>query len=185
MARDGAERFKKKHKNLCTHLSKQDAIRQAVLWSNVSIADGALSEHAIRGWIIVLAPGRLLYRDPGAARLASGTAPPRWFFCGQHAPTWHLEQFYALPANPSLTRKAGSWLDGLDLSAEFRNSVPTLQTVPRFLVTGVRQTLVAALGAIRAAHEGRDDVARVRAWKLFLPIGGKVEADLRRLRFAG
>ena len=32
----------------------------------------------------------------------------------------------------------------------------------------MRQALVAALGAIRAAHEGRDEAARVRAWKLFL-----------------
>ena len=79
----------------------------------------------------------------------------------------------APPANSAgtavaLTRAAGSWLDGLDLSAEFRNPVPTLQTVPRFLITGVRHALVAALGAIRAAHEGRDEAARVRAWKLFL-----------------
>ena len=78
----------------------------------------------------------------------------------------------APPANSAgtsvaLTRAAGSWLDGLDLSAEFRNPVPTLQTVPRFLITGVRQALVAAL-AIRAAHEGRDEAVRVRAWKLFL-----------------
>ena len=42
------------------------------------------------------------------------------------------------------------------------------QTVPWFLITGVRQALVAALDAIRAAHEGRDEAARVRAWKLFL-----------------
>ncbi|CAE7941842.1 GOR, partial [Symbiodinium sp. KB8] len=46
----------------------------------------------------------------------------------------------APPANSAgtsvaLTRAAGSWLDGLDLSAEFRNPVPTLQTVPRFLIT--------------------------------------------------
>ena len=79
----------------------------------------------------------------------------------------------APPANSAgtsvaLTRAAGSWLDGLDLSVEFRNPVPTLQTVPRFLITGVRQALVAALGAIRAAREGRDEAARVRAWKLFL-----------------
>ena len=43
------------------------------------------------------------------------------------------------PANSAgtsvaLTRAAGSWLDGLDLSAEFRNPAPTLQTVPRFLI---------------------------------------------------
>ena len=79
----------------------------------------------------------------------------------------------APPANSAgtsvaLTRAAGSWLDGLDLSAEFRTPVPTLQTVTRFLITGVRHALVAALGAIRAAHEGRDEAARVRAWKLFL-----------------
>ncbi|CAE7853260.1 unnamed protein product, partial [Symbiodinium necroappetens] len=79
----------------------------------------------------------------------------------------------APPANSAgtsvaLTRAAGSWLDGSDLSAEFRNPVPTLQTVPRFLITGVRRALVAALSAIRAAHESRDEAERVRAWKLFL-----------------
>ena len=59
----------------------------------------------------------------------------------------------------ALTREVGSWLDGLDLCAEFRIPVPTLQTVPRFLLIGVRQALVAALDAIRAAHESRDEAA--------------------------
>ena len=67
----------------------------------------------------------------------------------------------ARPAGTSatLTREAGRWLDTLDLLANFRSPVPTLQTVPRFLVAGVRQALVVALEAIRAAHEGLDEVA--------------------------
>ncbi|CAE7533395.1 unnamed protein product [Symbiodinium natans] len=69
---------------------------------------------------------------------------------------------------PDFPRAAWQWLDGLDLLAELRRQVPTLHTVPRFLAAGVRHALVSALQAIRVAHEGRDDVARVRAWKLFL-----------------
>ncbi|CAE7726789.1 RE1 [Symbiodinium sp. CCMP2592] len=44
----------------------------------------------------------------------------------------------------------------------------TSSPVPRFFIAGVRQALVIALEAIRAAQEGRDEAARVRAWKLFL-----------------
>ncbi|CAE7448365.1 unnamed protein product [Symbiodinium natans] len=69
---------------------------------------------------------------------------------------------------PDFPRAAWQWLDGLDLLAELRRQVPTLHTVPRFLAAGVRHALVSALQAIRVAHEGRDDVACVRAWKLFL-----------------
>jgi len=50
----------------------------------------------------------------------------------------------------------------------FAGPVPTLHAVPRFLVAGVRNALVAALDAIRIAQGGRDEVRRVRAWKLFL-----------------
>ena len=50
----------------------------------------------------------------------------------------------------------------------FAGLSPTLHTVPRFLVAGVRKALVATLNAIRVAQGGRDEGRRVRAWKLFL-----------------
>ena len=61
---------------------------------------------------------RLPRRRRGAGRSGAAALQP-----GQPAP----EEDHAASAR----------LDGSDLSAEFRNPVPTLQTVPRFLITGV------------------------------------------------
>ena len=56
-------------------------------------------------------------------------------------------------------------MDGVDLSAELRRPVPTLQDVPPFMRAAVRRALVAAL-----TRESSDPVGlpACRAWKLFL-----------------
>ena len=86
--------------------------------------------------------------------------------CAASAPSHPPHSF----AGTGISGDAARWLDDLDLLAEFRRRVPTLQTVPRFLVTGVRRAFVAALDAIRSAHVGRVEVKRVRAWKLFFML---------------
>ncbi|CAE7037427.1 unnamed protein product, partial [Symbiodinium natans] len=60
-------------------------------------------------------------------------------------------------------------LDAVDLLAELRGPVPTLQDVPVFLRGGLRRALEFALTALRAASAGpAEEAVRARAWKLFL-----------------
>ena len=59
----------------------------------------------------------------------------------------------------------------IDLAAEFRRPVPTLQDVPPFLRAAVRHALMLALRELRTAYEAGTDhsyTATERAWKLFL-----------------
>ena len=66
-----------------------------------------------------------------------------------------------------LPEEAWATLDAVDLSAELRRPVPTLQDVPPFMRAAVRRALGAALTRIR---ESSDPVGlpACRAWKLFL-----------------
>ncbi|CAE7572732.1 unnamed protein product, partial [Symbiodinium pilosum] len=67
--------------------------------------------------------------------------------------------------------RAWEQLDAIDLAAEFRRPVPTLQDVPPFLRAAVRHALMLALRELRTAYEAGTDhsyTATERAWKLFL-----------------
>ena len=67
--------------------------------------------------------------------------------------------------------RAWERLDAIDLAAEFRRPVPTLQDVPPFLRAAVRHALMLALRELRTAYEAGTDhsyTATERAWKLFL-----------------
>ena len=73
----------------------------------------------------------------------------------------------------SRTPHSRAWerLDAIDLAAEFRRPVPTLQDVPPFLRAAVRHALMLALRELRTAYEAGTDhsyTATERAWKLFL-----------------
>ena len=61
-----------------------------------------------------------------------------------------------------------SSLDAVDLAAEFGTPVPTMQSVPVFLRSGVRQAFVLALLALRDAYARGTAPQQTRAWKLFL-----------------
>ena len=65
---------------------------------------------------------------------------------------------------------AAAWssLDAVDLAAEFGTPVPTMQSVPVFLRSGVRQAFVLALLALRDAYARGTAPQQTRAWKLFL-----------------
>ena len=59
-------------------------------------------------------------------------------------------------------------LDAVDLAAEFGTPVPTMQSVPVFLRSGVRQAFVLALLVLREAYTRGTAPQQTRAWKLFL-----------------
>ena len=65
---------------------------------------------------------------------------------------------------------AAAWssLDAVDLAAEVGTPVPTMQSVPVFLRSGVRQAIVLALLALREAYTRGTAPQQTRAWKLFL-----------------
>ena len=74
-----------------------------------------------------------------------------------------------LPPAVRCTLNAGSWedLDRIELQAELRRPLPTLQDVPPFLRAGVRRALVFALQAVRAADVGEgaaEGITPARAW---------------------
>ena len=79
-----------------------------------------------------------------------GMAPP----VGSPAPAW--------------PRAALAWLGTIDLADAFRERLPTIRTVPRFLTAGVRRCLTRCLNDLQIAYRRRDGAAREAAWKLFL-----------------
>ncbi|CAE7928196.1 hypothetical protein AK812_SmicGene43953 [Symbiodinium microadriaticum] len=94
---------------------------------------------------------------------------------------------YSGDTSVAVTRDAGSWLDGLDLPAEFRNPVPTLQTVPRFLITGEMLTAAALAPGSVATLEALTDPARRPAHPLrdWLDVAGphtRLDVTLEPLR---
>ena len=78
------------------------------------------------------------------------------------------------PAAPNpATHDRGTWeqVDAVDLAAELRNPVPTLQDVPHFMRTPMRNAFMSALNQLRWACEagaGPEYEATARAWKQFL-----------------
>ena len=72
------------------------------------------------------------------------------------------------PAIGSPSPAALAWLTTIDLSAEFRERLPTLHSVPRFLTAGVRRSLTRCLADLQVAMRRRDEASRETAWKLFL-----------------
>ena len=71
----------------------------------------------------------------------------------------------------AIGRQAWQDLDNIDVQAELRQPVPTLQDVPPFLRAGVRRALVFALQAVRDADLGEGagiGITPTRAWTLFM-----------------
>ena len=66
------------------------------------------------------------------------------------------------------SRPAWSSFDAVDLTAEFGTPVPTMQSVPVFLRSGLRQAFVLALRALREEYTRGTAPQQTRAWKLFL-----------------
>ncbi|CAE7533754.1 unnamed protein product, partial [Symbiodinium pilosum] len=69
---------------------------------------------------------------------------------------------------PAWPRAALAWLGTIDLAEAFRERLPTIRTVPRFLTAGVRRCLTRCLNDLQIAYRRRDGAAREAAWKLFL-----------------
>ena len=69
---------------------------------------------------------------------------------------------------PAWPRAALAWLGTIDLAEEFRSQLPTIRSVPRFLMAGVRRCLIRCLNDLQIAYRRRDEPAREAAWKLFL-----------------
>ena len=71
----------------------------------------------------------------------------------------------------AIGRQAWQDLDNIDVQAELRQPVPTLQDVPPFLRAGVRRALVFAQQAVRDADLGEGagiGITPTRAWTLFM-----------------
>eukprot|EP00439_Symbiodinium_sp_Y106_P018005 s6995_g2.t1 len=67
-----------------------------------------------------------------------------------------------------ISASAWSSFDAVDLTAEFGTPVSTMQSVPVFLRSGLRQAFVLALRALREAYMRGTAPQQTRAWKLFL-----------------
>ena len=85
------------------------------------------------------------------------------------------DEHHSVPVCPDSAAAAGAdtWraLDDVDLAAEMRRPVPTLQDVPPFVRAAVRDALVQALRRLRRALTepgSAEGVDAARAWKLFL-----------------
>ena len=85
------------------------------------------------------------------------------------------DEHHSAPVCPDSAAAAGAdtWraLDDVDLAAEMRHPVPTLQDVPPFMRAAVREALVQALRRLRRALTepgSAEGVDAARAWKLFL-----------------
>ena len=70
--------------------------------------------------------------------------------------------------SPAWPRSSLAWLGAVNLSAECRERLPTLRSVPRFLTAGVRRCLTRCLADLQVAMRRRDAPSREAAWKLFL-----------------
>ena len=70
--------------------------------------------------------------------------------------------------SPAWPRSSLAWLAAVNLSAEFRERLPTLRSVPRFLTAGVRRCLSRCLADLQVAMRRRDAPSREAAWKFFL-----------------
>ena len=85
------------------------------------------------------------------------------------------DEHHSVPVCPDSAAAAGAdtWraLDDVDLAAEMRHPVPTLQDVPSFMRAAVREALVQALRRLKRALAepgSAESVDAARAWKLFL-----------------
>ena len=85
------------------------------------------------------------------------------------------DEHHSVPVCPDSAAAAGAdtWraLDDVDLAAEMRHPIPTLQDVPPFMRAAVREALVQAFRRLRRALTepgSREGVDAARAWKLFL-----------------
>ncbi|CAE7629322.1 unnamed protein product [Symbiodinium sp. CCMP2592] len=119
------------------------------------------------GYLSAPARSALLEADGGAALAADAQARADDV---RDSFALRLDRASAVPTCTAEADAAWGALDAVDLTAELRHPVPTLQDVPPFLRAAVRGSLVKALTHLHAALvEGEaQSSAASRAWKLFL-----------------